>query len=221
MLNYEDLPQELRAMIFQLRTPLRKEFLKEKATIIFRNIKRFVLIKRAFDLCYRLYDRELVECEWGSLMGSLGTHSTVTCANELRVYQKKNMVFTLDYVSYRDMEDVFPIYNSDFSFNYQGFLHSICFPQFASNCHPSFVTDSRNLKIDIQGIVGYHEPMLGFSVSKVNLDDFKPFGNLPLDSDNDSDAEDSDAEDSDSEDESGPESDAEDSNSSLDDSDPE
>ena len=214
--GYEDLPRELRAIIFQLRTPLRKEFLKEKSTVIFRNIKRFVLIKRAFNLCYELYNRELVCCDRGCTENGEEVY-----LGGVTVYQKKNKVFAMDFEWLGMLDDALTS-----RFNYQEFVHSIFFQQFASNCHASFVTDSRNLNFNIKRIVDYHGQMLGFSVSKVNLDDLKPFGgvivwdaeNSDLEdsgSDNESgpesDVEDSDLEDSGSDDESGPESDAEDS----------
>ena len=180
--TYEDIPHELRANIFQVRTQLRKLYLKEKAIILFRNIKKFVLIKRAFRLCYELYNRELVACDRG-----YDGNGEEVCFGGVKVYQKKKMVFSMGYGWWFDLYNSdFSLYNSDFSFNYQGFVHSRSFSQFANRCHASFITDSRNLKFDSAMILMYHEPMRGFSVSKVTLDDFKPFGNLPLDSESDS-----------------------------------
>ena len=204
--TYEDIPHELRANIFQLRTQLRKLYLKEKAIILFRNIKKFVLIKRAFELCYELYNRELVACD---RHGGYNDNDEEVIFGGVKVYQRKNEVTWCSAYWYFNLENTFTCKFDKF---YERFVHSRSFSQFANRCHASFITDSRNLKFDIAMILMYHEPMGGFSVSKVTLDDFKPFGNLPLDSEPDSDSHsDSDSEpysdsDSDSEPYSGYES---------------
>ena len=194
--TYEDIPHELRANIFQVRTQLRKLYLKEKAIILFRNIKKFVLIKRAFRLCYELYNRELVACDRG-----YNNNDEEVIFGGVKVYQRKNEVTWCSAYWFFNLENTFTCKFDKF---YERFVHSRSFSQFANRCHASFITDSRNLKFDIGKILRYHEPMRSFSVSKVTLDDFKPFGNL--DSEPDSDSEPYSDSDSDSEPYSGYES---------------
>lgn len=54
--TYEDIPYEIRAMIWKYRTVLRKH----ASTIIFRNIARFVIVKRACRFCLELFSHEYV-----------------------------------------------------------------------------------------------------------------------------------------------------------------
>jgi hypothetical protein len=54
--TYEDLPYEVRAMIWKYRTVLRKH----ASIIMFRNISRFVIVKRACRFCLELFNHEYV-----------------------------------------------------------------------------------------------------------------------------------------------------------------
>ena len=163
--TYEDLPHETRAMIWKYRTVLRKQ----AATIMFRNIAKFVIAKRACRFCLELFSRELVALtEY-----YIDEEGNDWDEGRVAVYQCEPFV---------EANRLFGMHSSmarkwmEFHFSVEEFVLSPYFTKFAAACNVSFSTDTRNLKIQFEKAIPDLDSGYGFDITNLALDRLR---NLP------------------------------------------
>ena len=122
-------------MIWKYRTVLRKH----ASTIMFRNIAKFVITKRACRFCLELFSRELVALTGYYIdeEGSKRDEGRVEVWNEGRVVEANRLFGMNMSMAAKWM---------DFNFSVEKFVLSPYFTMFAAACNVSFSTDTRNLK---------------------------------------------------------------------------
>jgi hypothetical protein len=152
-------------MIWKYRTVLRKQ----ASTVMFRNIAKFVIAKRACRFCLELFNRELVALT-GYYIDEEGDerYEGRVAVFRCRPFVEANSLFGMNLsMAHKWM---------DFDFSVEDFVLSTYFTKFAAACNVSFSTDTRNLKIQFEKAISGLDSGYGLDITNLALDQLR---NLP------------------------------------------
>ena len=136
---------------------------------MFRNIARFVILKRACRFCLELFNRELVALT-GYYYDEEGSKMYEGCVSvyQCRPFVEANSLFGMNLsMAHKWM---------DFDFSVEKFVLSPYFTKFAAACNASFYTDTRNVRIQFEKAIPSLDSGHGLDIMNLSLDQLR---NLP------------------------------------------
>ena len=166
-------------MIWKYRTVLRKH----ASTIMFRNIARFVILKRACRFCLELFNRELVALT-GYYYDEEGNkrYEGRVSVYQCRPFVEANLLFAMNLsLAHKWM--------NEFRFSVEKFVLSTYFTKFAAACNASFYTDTRNVRIQFEKAIPSLDSGYGLDIMDLELDSLRPKSGLDSASDLESEPE--------------------------------